>query len=116
MGLKEPIQRIILLTEVTILENLNIRNLLVLIQAETKILKLYKIFKNFVKKGRPLGGFECSKSHFGQQLLLQREIPMSWGTTIDSFDSRNQSFPICNRNKMSNTKGSDLVPYSGRLK
>ena len=49
-------------------------------------------------------------------ILLQREIPMAWGTTTDSFDSRNQSFPICNRNKMSNTKGSDLVPYSGRLK
>ena len=30
------------------------------------------------------------------------------------LDSKNQSFPICN--KMSNTKGSNLVPYSGRLK
>ena len=49
-------------------------------------------------------------------ILLRREIPMAWGTTTDNFDSRNQSFPICNRNKMSNTKGSDLVPYSGRLK
>ena len=48
--------------------------------------------------------------------LLRREIPMAWGTTTDSYDSRNQSFPICNRNKMSNTKGSDLIPYSGRLK
>ena len=45
-----------------------IRNFLVLIQAETKILQLYKKFKNFVKKGRPLGGFERSKSHFGQQI------------------------------------------------
>ena len=25
--------------------------------------------------------------------LLHREIPMAWGTTIDSFDSRNQSLP-----------------------
>ena len=25
-----------------------------------------KYFKSFVKKGRPLGGFERSKSHFGQ--------------------------------------------------
>ena len=49
-------------------------------------------------------------------ILLRREIPMAWGTTIDSFDSKNQSFPICNRNKMSNTKGSDLIPYSRRLK
>ena len=32
------------------------------------------------------------------------------------IDSRNQSFQICNRNKTSNTKGSDLVPYSGWLK
>ena len=32
------------------------------------------------------------------------------------LDSRNQSFPICNRNKQYNTKGSNLVPYSGRLK
>ena len=32
------------------------------------------------------------------------------------LDSINQSFPICNRNEISNTKGSDLVPYSGRLK
>ena len=55
----------------------------------------------------------CSNSEIS---LLRREIPMAWGTTIDSFDSRNQSFPICNRNKMSNTKGSDLVPYSRRLK
>ena len=48
--------------------------------------------------------------------LLRREIPMAWGTTTDSFDYKNQSFPICNRNNMSNTKGSDLVPYSERLK
>ena len=32
------------------------------------------------------------------------------------LDSRNQSFPIFNRNKMSNTKRSNLVPYSGWLK
>ena len=32
------------------------------------------------------------------------------------LDSRNQSSPISNRNKQSNTKGSNLVPYSGRLK
>ena len=32
------------------------------------------------------------------------------------LDSRNQSFPICKRNKISNTKGSDLVPYFGQLK
>ena len=28
------------------------------------------------------------------------------------LDSRNQSFPICNRNQISNTKGSDLVPWT----
>ena len=32
------------------------------------------------------------------------------------LDSRNQSSPICNINKQSNTKGSNLIPYSGRLK
>ena len=32
------------------------------------------------------------------------------------LDSRNQSFPICKRNQISNTKGSDLVPYSRWLK
>ena len=42
--------------------------LLVLIQVETKILQLYKNFKNFVTKGRPLGDLSAPKSHFGQQL------------------------------------------------
>ena len=56
------------------------------------------------------------KSPAESPILLRREIPMAWGTTTDNFDSRNQSFPICNRNKMFNTKGSDLVPYCGRLK
>ena len=56
------------------------------------------------------------KSPAESPILLQREIPMAWGTTTDSFDSKNQYFPICNRNKMSNTKGSDLVPYFGWLK
>ena len=32
------------------------------------------------------------------------------------LDSRNQSFPICKRNQISNTKGSKLIPYSGWLK
>ena len=32
------------------------------------------------------------------------------------LDSRNQSFPIYNINKISNTKGLNLVPYSGWLK
>ena len=38
-----------------------LENFLVLIHAETKILQLYKNFKNFVTKGRPLGGFERSQ-------------------------------------------------------
>ena len=49
---------------VKVSEEWYIRNFLVLIQAETKILQLYKNFKNFVKKGRPLGGFERSWGHF----------------------------------------------------
>ena len=32
-------------------------------------------------------------------ILLRRDVPMAWGTTTESFDSINQSFPICNRNK-----------------
>ena len=32
------------------------------------------------------------------------------------LDSINQSFPICKRNQISNTKGSYLIPYSGWLK
>ena len=65
------------------------------------------------EKGRP---FHYSWIILLIVLVLRREIPMAWGTTIDRPDSRNQSFPICNRNKMSNTKGSDLIPYSERLK
>ena len=56
------------------------------------------------------------KSPAESPILLRREIPMAWGTKTDRLDSRKPSFPICNRNKMSNTKGSDLVPYSRRLK
>ena len=48
--------------------------------------------------------------------VLRREIPMAWGTTTDSSTSEINLSPICNRNKISNTKGSDFVPYSGRLK
>ena len=68
MGSKEPIPK----------ENLfiicyNIRGMIyqfffVLIQAKNNILQLYKNFKNFVTKERPLGGFERSKSHFGQHI------------------------------------------------
>ena len=39
-------------------------------------------------------------------ILLQREIPMAWGTTTDSLTLENQSFPICKRHQTSNTKGS----------
>ena len=66
MGSKEPIQRMILLQWL----KYQISALLVLIQAETKILQLHKNFTNFVTKERPLGGFERSKSHFGQQITF----------------------------------------------
>ena len=61
-------------------------------------------------------GLGIGTNNFAELLVLWRETPMAWGTTTDRFDSRNQSFLICNRNKMSSTKGSDLVPYLGRLK
>ena len=55
MGSKEPIQKIILLTAVTISENGYIRKFLVLIQAETNILQLCKNFKILVKRETPGG-------------------------------------------------------------
>ena len=53
--------------EIFIISGYNIRKiiwiLLVLIQNETEALQNAKI-KYYSKKGRPLGGFEWSKSHF----------------------------------------------------
>ena len=70
MGLKKPIPK-----EILFINGYNIRGIiyqffLVLIQAETKILQLYKNFKNFCDKRETPGGFERSKSHFGQKLPL----------------------------------------------
>ena len=53
----------LLLLFITISANGNIRNLLVLIRDETKILQLSKLLR-FQSKGRPLGGFERSRGHF----------------------------------------------------
>ena len=70
MGSKEPIPKENLFINGYNIIELIYQFLLVLIQAETKILQLYKNLENFVTKERPLGGFERSKSHFGQQLPL----------------------------------------------
>ena len=49
--------------------------------------------------------------------LLRRETSYGLGcTTTNSFDTRNQSFPICKRNQTSNTEGYRTVPCSKRLK
>ena len=48
-------------------------------------------------------------------ILLRREIPMAWGTTTDSLTPEINISQYAIEIKMSNTKGSDLVPYSGRL-
>ena len=48
-------------------------------------------------------------------IMLQREIPMAWGTTIDRETTKFNPFPICKRNTKSNTKGYRNIPYSGRL-
>ena len=50
-----------------------------------------------------------------QSRVLRREISMAWGTTIDSLTPEINHFPICKRNQTTNTKGSQFVPYSGRL-
>ena len=48
--------------------------------------------------------------------MLQREIPMAWDTTTDSLTLEINPFQYAIEIKTSNTKGSDLVPYSGLLK
>ena len=83
---------------------------------DVKKLLNIKIFSMMLRNYSIKGPEEFVMATIFQNMLLRREIPMAWGTTTDSFDSKNQSFPICNRNKMSNTKGSDLIPYSRKLK
>ena len=59
----------ILLLLVTISEKLNIRNLLVLMWDETKILQLSKIL-NFSERGDPRGDLNAPEADFEQQILL----------------------------------------------
>ena len=51
-----------------------------------------------------------------QRYVLEREIPMAWGTTTDSYTPEINLSQYAIEIKTSNTKGSNLVPYSGRLK
>ena len=39
-----------------------------------------------------------------------------WCTTTDKETAELNPFPICKRNKKYNTKGSQIIPYSIRLK
>ena len=78
MGSKEPIQRMILLqwlqykrTDKTDLSSS-------LYRLKPISYSLYKKITNYVTKERPLGGFERSKSHFGQQLPLR--VPLGQPT------------------------------------
>ena len=47
-------------------------------------------------------------------ILLRRETSYGlWCTTIDRETAKINPFPICKRNKTTNTKGSQIIPYSG---
>ena len=50
-------------------------------------------------------------------ILLWRETSYGFGCTIiDSYTWETNPFPICKKNQTSNTKGPQIIPYSGRLK
>ena len=49
-------------------------------------------------------------------MMLQREIPMAQSTTTDSLNLETNPFQYAREMQISNTKGSNLVPYSIRLK
>ena len=49
-------------------------------------------------------------------ILLQREIPMAWGTTTDILNPEINPFQYAIEIKYLTIKGSDLVPYSRWLK
>ena len=68
MGSKEPIQRVILLQRLQYQSNDKTNIYWSLYMLKPRSYSLYKKITNYVTKERPLGGFERSKSHFGQQL------------------------------------------------
>ena len=75
MGSKEPIQRMILLQrlqyQITDKTDLSCS----VYRLKPRYYSLYKKITNYVTKERPLGGFERSKSHFGQQIPFFYVIP-----------------------------------------
>ena len=60
--------------------------------------------------------FFLGMNWFGVELVLRREIPMAWGTTIDSLTPEINPFQYAIEIKHLTLKPSDLIPYSGRLK
>ena len=66
MGSKEPIQRMILLQRLQYQSTDKTELSWSLYRRKPIYYSLYKKFTNYVTKERPLGGFERSKSHFGQ--------------------------------------------------
>ena len=68
MGLKESIQRMILLQRLQYQSADKTELYWSLYRLKPISLQLYKSFTNFMTKAGPLGGFERSESHFGQQL------------------------------------------------
>ena len=70
MGLKEPLQRMILLQWLQYQSTDKTELSWSLYRLKPRSYSLYKKITNYVTKERPLGGFERSKSHFGQQIIF----------------------------------------------
>ena len=75
MGSKEPIQRRILLQRLQYQSTNKSELSWSLYRMKPRYYSLYKKFTNYVTKERPPGGFERSKSYFGQQLPFLYVIP-----------------------------------------
>ena len=67
-----------------------------------------------LQKGRIERSWKLQGKCFMINIFVTKRNSYGLGYHKRQLDSRNQSFPICKRNQISNTKGSKLVPYSGR--
>ena len=75
MGSKEPIKRMILLQQLQYQSTDKTDISWSLYRLKPIYYSLCKKITNYVTKERPLGGFERSKSHFGQQIIFFSYIP-----------------------------------------
>ena len=78
MGSKEPTQRMILLQRLQYQRNDKSKLSWSLYRLKPRSYNLYKKITNYVTKERPLGGFERSKSHFGQKIPFFSVRPAKW--------------------------------------